>query len=134
MSSSTLETLLVLEKKYEAALSQVRGLIELEGGKPTQTASPDSHKVVPSPAIHQNAGPFSHMSKSAAAEIVLKQAGFPMSREELIAAMREGGHPIQSDKALTVALSSSPKFVSLGKGKWALAKDEQSEQDLPSFS
>jgi hypothetical protein len=129
---TTIETLRSLEAKYlkrveaaQEALEKVRDLIREESGQTSQVL------IVPVrvrrraniDAVKQETS-FSGLTKGDAAAKIMAEAGRDMTKKEIFDEMKSRGHGVASLIALTSTLSEDDRFLSLGKGVWALAQRE----------
>lgn len=114
--SPELSTLRKLEERYEAAvaknkaaLEKVRSLIMMEGGKPSNSKLGSNGST-----------PISDMTKGGAAEHIMKEAGKPLTKNQIFDEMKRQGHPVANIQALATMMSEDNRFTSLGNGEWEL--------------
>lgn len=124
-----LHTLLSLRAAYQnriakdqEALKHIQALIALEGGQAPLT---DTDSGPPNAPNYK----FDGVSNAEAAFIILRDRRKPMGRKEIFDRMKECGHPITSEQALSVALSNNPLFKSEGK-MWTLANPSKPPVEL----
>ena len=114
---------MALEADYRASIDNytepikgIRVAIAIEMGLGADQSPPTPKTGTTS----QQEGWLTGLSNKAGAQAVLEKVGEGMALVDLIAAMKEGGHPVAGNRALSVALSSNKEVFVSRDGKWFL--------------